>query len=627
MRTLELLAPAKNVDCGIAAISHGADAVYIGAEKFGARAAAGNNLIDIADLCKYAHSYGAKVYVTVNTIIYENELSDTQKLLSDLKRIGVDAVLIQDMGLVAYCRKIGLPIHASTQTDNRDGDKVEWLYQQGFRRVVLARELSIDEMRKIHEQVPDVELEAFVHGALCVSYSGVCYASQFCMNRSANRGECAQMCRLKYSLVDKTGTMIDRAKHYLSLKDMYRLDYLEDMSDAGIVSFKIEGRLKNVDYVKNVVAAYSQKLNELVARRPHDYKRASLGKVVYSFQPNLQKTFNRGYTDYFLYGRKKNIDSFDTPKALGEYVGQVKDFHGNSFRVAGTSSFANGDGLCFFNDEHELVGFRINRADGNQLYPTKMPLGLKKGKRLYRNNDEKFNKLLASKTADRKIPITMSLRETECGFTLRVQLIELPNVWINNDLEYERQIANSSQRNNYIQQLTKLGNTPFTCEDVELSEIVEQSFIPSSILAEFRRKTIKLLEEKLSIVLYPEPKNENNVNKVNNEIHYIGYPQPSEYRNYPYLYNISNSLAYDFYLNQGMKQPVPAFELQTKKGNGPSPLLMQCKHCIRYTYGYCVKNGGQIPTWHEPLFLQLPNGRRFRLQFDCQKCQMNVFAT
>ena len=320
MRELELLAPAKNLACGMAAISHGADAVYIGASKFGARAAAGNSLEDIAGLCVYAHQYGAKVYVTVNTIIYDEELDKTYELLQELKRIHVDAILVQDMALVGYCQKIGLPIHASTQTDNRDAQKVEWLHQLGFRRAVLARELSLEEMREIHDRVPDIELEAFVHGALCVSYSGLCYASQFCMNRSANRGECAQMCRLKYTLVDQTGIMFDRPKHYLSLKDMCRLDYLEDMSDAGIVSFKIEGRLKNVDYVKNVVAAYSQKLNELVARRPDDYKRASLGKVVYSFQPNLQKTFNRGYTDYFIHGRKPDIFSFDTPKALGEYV-------------------------------------------------------------------------------------------------------------------------------------------------------------------------------------------------------------------------------------------------------------------------------------------------------------------
>lgn len=619
MRELELLAPAKNLACGMAAISHGADAVYIGASKFGARAAAGNSLEDIAELCVYAHQYGAKVYVTVNTIIYDEELNKTYELLQELKRIHVDAILVQDMALVGYCQKIGLPIHASTQTDNRDAQKVEWLHQLGFRRAVLARELSLEEMREIHDRVPDIELEAFVHGALCVSYSGLCYASQFCMNRSANRGECAQMCRLKYTLVDQTGIMLDRSKHYLSLKDMCRLDYLEDMSDAGIVSFKIEGRLKNVYYVKNVVAAYSQKLNELVARRPDDYKRASLGKVVCSFQPNLQKTFNRGYTDYFIHGRKPDIFSFDTPKALGEYVGKVKEIRDKSLRVAGTASFANGDGLCFFNDDQLLVGFRVNRAEGNLLFFPKKPLGLRVGMALYRNNDEMFGKLMAQKTAERKVPITMKVQKSENGIVLQVQSLELPNVCVTKELDYPIEQAQKSQHDNYVRQLTKLGNTLFECEQIDLPESVSQCFIPSSALAELRRETIELFHESLMKALN---------NKPANEILDTGNPlvhAPSEYRQFPYLYNISNHVAHDFYLNHGLSQPAKAFELTDWKNATHSPLLMQCKHCLRFAFGYCVKNGGKIPKWKEPLFLQLPDGQRFRLQFDCQKCQMNVY--
>ena len=621
MRELELLAPAKNLACGMAAISHGADAVYIGASKFGARAAAGNSIEDIAELCAYAHQYGAKVYVTVNTIIYDNELDNTFELLQELKQIHVDAILVQDMALVGYCQKIGLPIHASTQTDNRDAQKVEWLQQLGFRRAVLARELSLEEMRDIHEQVPDIELEAFVHGALCVSYSGLCYASQFCMNRSANRGECAQMCRLKYTLVDQTGKTIDRAKHYLSLKDMYRLDYLEDMSDAGIVSFKIEGRLKNVDYVKNVVAAYSQKLNELVSRRPHDYKRASLGKVVYSFQPNLQKTFNRGYTDYFIHGRKPDIFSFDTPKALGEYVGKVKELRDKSLRVAGTASFANGDGLCFFNDDQQLVGFRVNRAEGNQLFFPKKPMGLRVGMALYRNNDELFGKLMAQKTAERKIPITMKIRKSENGIVLQIESVELPDVCVMKELDYPTEQAQKSQHDNYVRQLTKLGNTPFECEQVDLPESVSQCFIPSSALAELRRETIELFHESLMKVLYDNPSDE--ISETGNPLVHA----PSEYRKFPYLYNISNHVAHDFYLNHGLSQPAKAFELTDWKNAKYSPLLMQCKQCLRFAYGYCVKNGGKYPIWKEPLYLQLPDGQRFRLQFDCQKCQMNVYGS
>ena len=621
MRELELLAPAKNLACGMAAISHGADAVYIGASKFGARAAAGNSIEDIAELCAYAHQYGAKVYVTVNTIIYDNELDNTFELLQELKQIHVDAILVQDMALVGYCQKIGLPIHASTQTDNRDAQKVEWLQQLGFRRAVLARELSLEEMRDIHEQVPDIELEAFVHGALCVSYSGLCYASQFCMNRSANRGECAQMCRLKYTLVDQTGKTIDRAKHYLSLKDMYRLDYLEDMSDAGIVSFKIEGRLKNVDYVKNVVAAYSQKLNELVSRRPHDYKRASLGKAVYSFQPNLQKTFNRGYTDYFIHGRKPDIFSFDTPKALGEYVGKVKELRDKSLRVAGTASFANGDGLCFFNDDQQLVGFRVNRAEGNLLFFPKKPMGLRVGMALYRNNDELFGKLMAQKTAERKIPITMKIRKSENGIVLQIKSVELPDVYVMKELDYPTEQAQKSQHDNYVRQLTKLGNTPFECEQVDLPESVSRCFIPSSALAELRRETIELFHESLMKALYDNPSDE--ILETGNPLIHA----PSEYRKFPYLYNISNHVAHDFYLNHGLSQPAKAFELTDWKNATHSPLLMQCKHCLRFAFGYCVKNGGKYPTWKEPLFLQLPDGQRFRLQFDCQKCQMNVYGS
>ncbi|MBR5928727.1 MAG: U32 family peptidase, partial [Prevotella sp.] len=323
MDKIELLAPAKNLECGIAAIDHGADAVYIGAQRFGARVAAGNSVEDIAQLCTYAHQYGAKVYVTVNTIIYDEELEETQQLISKLNDIGVDAILVQDMAITQFSifnSKFSIPLHASTQTDNRTIEKVQWLRSIGFRRVVLARELSLKEIAAIHQAVPDVELEVFVHGALCVSYSGQCYASQYCFGRSANRGACAQFCRLPFDLEDADGNVIERGRHLLSLKDMCRIDMLEELMEAGAVSFKIEGRLKDIDYVKNVTAAYSQRLNEIIARHPDKYQRSSLGTCTYSFTPNLQKTFNRGFTDYFLYGRKPDIFSPDTPKALGEYV-------------------------------------------------------------------------------------------------------------------------------------------------------------------------------------------------------------------------------------------------------------------------------------------------------------------
>ena len=427
MRALELLAPAKNLECGIAAIDHGADAVYIGASRFGARAAAGNSVDDIRRLCDYAHPFGVKVYVTVNTILFDNELESTRQLLQDLQQVGVDAILVQDMALLEMRNEelemrnedYSFPVlHASTQTDNRTPEKVRWLRDLGFSRVVLARELSVEEIATIHREVPDVELEVFVHGALCVSYSGICYASQYCFGRSANRGECAQFCRMKFSLVDAEGREVEHDRHLLSLKDMNQSDHLEELIEAGATSFKIEGRLKDVSYVKNVTAAYSQRLNQIIRRHPDQYCRSSQGVCRYTFTPDLNRTFNRGYTTYFLHGRQPDIASFDTPKAIGGFVGTVKEIRYDSFNVAGTASFANGDGLCFFNEERQLEGFRANRVVGNRIYPYRMPQGLRPGVRLFRNSDQEFDRLLSRSSAERKIPIRLSLRAVADGFEL-----------------------------------------------------------------------------------------------------------------------------------------------------------------------------------------------------------------
>ena len=404
----------------MAAIEHGADAVYIGAQRFGARAAVGNSVEDIQQLCLFAHQYGAKVYVTVNTIVYDDEIEDTRQLLQQLQQAGVDAVLVQDMGVMQMAQEIGLTVHASTQTDNRSADKVRWLSSLGCARVVLARELSSSEIADIHREVPDTELEVFVHGALCVSYSGLCYASQHCFGRSANRGACAQFCRMKFDLLDADGEVLDHQRYFLSLKDMNQSEHLGELIEAGAVSFKIEGRLKDVTYVKNVTATYSELLNDYIRRHTSQYERASKGRVTYTFKPDLRKTFNRGYTTYFLNGRQPNIASFDTPKAMGEYVGTVKELRGRSFNVAGVASFANGDGLCFVNDNRELEGFRVNRVEGNRLFPLKMPDNLRPGLRLYRNNDQEMERLLSKPSAERKIPVTMAIRATEDGFSLRI---------------------------------------------------------------------------------------------------------------------------------------------------------------------------------------------------------------
>jgi len=606
---LELLSPAKDKECGKAAIDHGADAVYIGAERFGARAAAGNSVEDIAELCRYAHGFGAKVYVTVNTIIYDDEIEATRHLLRELNDAGVDAVLVQDMAVLSLlpcgCR---MSLHASTQTDNRTVEKVRWLRDLGFSRVVLARELSLEEIKEIHRAVPDIELECFVHGALCVSFSGLCYASQHCFHRSANRGECAQFCRLAFSLEDADGRVIEHDRHLLSLKDMNRSECLEELAEAGVVSFKIEGRLKDSTYVKNVTAAYNLRLDRLVSKHPDKYKRASLGRCTYSFTPDLHKTFNRGFTTYFLNGRQADIASPDTPKAMGEYVGRVKELRHNSFNVAGTASFANGDGLCFMNEEHRLEGFRVNRVEGNRLYPLQIPRNLRHGMALYRNKDMEFERLLSKPSAKRKIHVTMALEVTANGFSLT---ITVPNgLSTTTVVEAVHQQAEHPQHDNIVCQLTKLGNTIYECHTVMPDDF--NYFIPTSVLASLRRQATGLLLDAYK-----------NRSRGPLRLEEADIPVPF-YHGPGYLYNISNELSRNFYKRHGLQNPIPSFE-QCRSSDGQ--LLMQCRHCLRYAYGYCARHGGQKPAWDEPLCLVLPDGRRFSLEFDCTHCQMNVYSS
>ena len=593
MTALELLAPAKNLACGIAAIDHGADAVYIGAPKFGARAAVGNSIDDIRELCDYAHKFDAKIYVTLNTIVYDEELSEAQRLIDQLAEVGVDAILVQDMGLLQFMDGIPFEIHASTQTDNRTAEKVRWLQQIGFNRAVLARELSAEEIAEIHREVPDMELEVFVHGALCVSYSGICYASQHCFQRSANRGECAQFCRMRFSLEDADGAEIERERYLLSLKDMNQSDNLEKLIEAGAVSFKIEGRLKDVAYVKNVTAAYSEKLNAFIRKHPAEYCRASKGRCEYTFTPNLNRTFNRGYTTYFVNGRQPDIASFDTPKAVGEFVGRIKEIRNDSFNVAGTASFANGDGLCFLNSDRQFEGFRANRVVGNRIYPFKMPAGLRPGMALYRNNDQEFERILSKPSSTRKIAISIALRAVDDGFELSAGDVKL-------HFEAEHQLAQKSPRENLVRQLSKLGDTIYECTEVDVPEDFN-FFIPNSQLSDMRRQLVEKLACKASHASCASTTSHARITS----------------NSYPYLNNISNHQAAAFY---GVDE-LSAFEL--KGGDGP---IMQCRHCLRYSLGYCVKRGGKRPTWREPLSLILGDGRRFRLEFDCKNCQMNVYA-
>lgn len=631
MRTLELLAPAKNLECGVAAISHGADAVYIGADHFGARASAGNSVADIHALCDFAHLFGAKVYVTVNTVIYEDELSATQELITRLAEVGVDALLVQDMSTLAMRRvalaKVGrVPLlHASTQMDNRTAEKVAWLRDLGFTRAVLARELSVDEIKAIHEAVPEVELEVFVHGALCVSYSGQCYASQCLFGRSANRGECAQVCRMSYDLVDADGRVVVKDRYLLSMKDMCQLDHLEQLADAGASSFKIEGRLKDADYVKNVVAAYSQRLNEIIKRRGGDYRRASWGRVDYAFQPDLAKTFNRGYTDYFLRGRQHGLPTMFTPKAFGEFVGTVKDLRGDSFRVSGMAAFANGDGLCFVKDQADgsarqgelLEGFRVNRVEGNRLFPFHMPRGLRRGMSLYRNNDVAFGKALAGETARRVVPVSMEFGATPDGFRLAMTV----DTGEGKTLEwavatpFEHQQANRPQEDNIRKQLSKLGGTIFEQKDLTIDQDAKGLFIPSSVLAQLRRDAVeaygKALEKATADV------------GLTRDQEGTGAPArfwSEEYKKYPYLFNVANREARAFYEAHGLSGMEPALETAEPRG----VVAMQCRYCIRYELGFCVRRGGKKPEWREPLTLRLGDGRGFRLDFRCGECQMNL---
>lgn len=621
MRKLELLAPAKDLKCGIAAIDCGADAVYIGAARFGARQAVGNSIDDINELCEYAHKFGCKVYVTVNTIIYDNELEDTQKLLNELGRIGVDAILVQDMGITKLQLPQNVALHASTQTDNRSAEKVEWLARHNFDRVVLARELSLEEIRIIHQRVPQTELEVFVHGALCVSYSGVCYASEYCFGRSANRGACAQFCRMKFDLTDKDGNEIINQAHLLSLKDMCRIDSLEQLADAGVTSFKIEGRLKDINYVRNVTAAYSNQLNEIISRRGLEYERASSGVCDIRFTPNLNKTFNRGFTDYFLNGRTSDLASFYTPKAMGEYVGKVKEIRGNSFNVAGTTSFANGDGLCFINSNNELEGFRINRAEGNRLFPLRMPRGLRKGIALYRNSDQLFEKELNGDNVQRKLGIRINIKASAEGLHIEAKTCdEKLHINLQKDISLEK--AQKSQVDNIKRQISKFGNTIFTVEDVIVEPTDFPWFIPNSILAEIRRQATDELMGRLS-----EMSENQKDTKTKDQAQQLpdngkgSFHSISSYQ-HPYMYNIANRLAHSFYEQEGMSDITPAFEIKKPS----SPLVMQCRYCLRHELGQCKKSHKQSGLLKEPLHLRLADGRTFRLEFDCKKCQMNIYA-
>ncbi|MDE6528928.1 MAG: U32 family peptidase, partial [Muribaculaceae bacterium] len=476
---IELLAPARNAAIAIAAVDHGADAVYMGAPSHGARQQAANSIEDIRSVVEYAHRFGVKVYITVNTIVYDSELPAVERLVWELYRIGVDALIVQDMALL----QMNLPpiaLHASTQCDIRTPEKARFLQDAGFSQLVLPRELSADEIRRFRASV-DVPLEVFVHGALCVSYSGDCQASYLTAGRSANRGECAQICRYAFDLEDDSGRKLLKGKHLLSLKDMNRLDVLADMLAAGVTSFKIEGRLKDVNYVKNIVAAYSRALDKIVAANPSRYRRASRGKVEYAFEPDVAKSFNRGFTSYFLNNPQPGaatLASVDTPKWIGESVGTVRRVVSKRVVAADlAATLENGDGLGFFNSSGVYCGFRLNRVEGDRLFAASdIDAGV--GTVLYRNLDKKWGDALSSDRSARRV-ITLSMLLRRSGNTLVLEVSDGDGVCAVASAVFECQPAKSPQAEARRRVLSKLGDTEF--ELGQLSDRLGDVFAPASV--------------------------------------------------------------------------------------------------------------------------------------------------
>ncbi len=601
MKTIELLSPARNLECGLAAVDHGADAVYIGAAKYGARASAGNSVQDIAALCKYAHQFRVKVYVTVNTILYDSELQDTQDLIWDLYHAGADALIVQDLALLKLALP-PIPLHASTQMDNRAPEKAVALKELGYQQIVLARELSLEQIREIHLAVPDMPLEAFVHGALCVSYSGRCYASEYCFGRSANRGECAQFCRLPFTLEDNNGETIVAEKYLLSLRDMNRSKHLEEMMDAGVRSFKIEGRLKNVSYVKNITAYYRRHIDAILRRRK-EYQRSSLGVEEFFFTPDPARSFARGFTNYFLHGRTDDLASPDTSKSRGQMVGHVKEVKRGCIIVAGTTSFGNGDGLCFLDAQGQLQGFRVNRVEGNHLYPAEMP-DVKKGDTLWRNFDQQWEKVMARETAVRRIPLSLTLSETEAGFELKAQVQD--GRICSMHFPAEHQIARTDQTAGIKEVIGKLGDTIYCAKDIEIC-FTQPWFIPRSLLADWRRSLI----EKLS----------NNSEPTRDETR---KPQQRKVlgSSANFDFNISNRLSLEFVAGSCETRNINALEVTGRLGEEQP--LMTCRFCLRYQMGWCPRKHHVKSPYEEPYYLCSKDGRRFRLEFDCKKCEMKV---
>lgn len=610
---LELLSPAKNYEQGCEAINHGADAVYIGASNFGARVAAGNDIKSIEHLARYAHIYRAKVFATVNTLLFDHEVEPAVKLIHQLYEAGVDAVIMQDLGLLE-CDLPPIELHASTQTHNASVERVKFMEQVGFKRVILARETSLEQMREIRRQT-SVDLEAFVQGALCVSYSGQCYMSQYLNERSGNRGCCGQPCRSSYDLYDAAGKLLRRSEHLLSLKDFSAARYLQEMIDAGITSFKIEGRLKDMGYVKNVTAYYRRLLDDIMALRD-DCQPASSGRCEFYFMPDLEKTFNRGFTDYFLQERKP-MATMSTQKSLGKKLGTVTQVDRNMITVKTREQLTSGDGLCFFNSRGELEGCFVNLVQGNSFQPNRMPADLAVGAQLWRNNDQAFEKQLQGKTSVRKIDVGVELSETADG--LQLQITDADGQRAVSQCVCAKDEAQNPQRasERAEKQLCKMGDTAFSVVQYH-NRCTQPYFLPASVLNELRRQAVALLEDvRLNAHLAQRGHSATLVERQANTVPY--YEDRVDYRA-----NVLNAQAEQFYRRHGAI-PIERGLEQTHDYEGKA--LMTTKYCIRYELGSCLMGKNRQPSDHPlpqgPLYLR-NNKNWFRLEFDCKNCVMKV---
>lgn len=608
IKTIELLAPARNAATAIAAIDHGADAVYMGASSHGARQQAANSLEEIASVVTYAHKFCVRVYVTVNTIIYDSELDDVETLVWDLYRIGVDALIVQDMSLL----EMELPpiaLHASTQCDIRTPEKARFLQDAGFSQLVLPRELTLKEIAE-YRAATNVPLEAFVHGALCVSYSGDCQASYLLTGRSANRGDCAQICRYSYDLEDDNGKKLVRNKHLLSLRDMRRIDSLAEMLEAGISSFKIEGRLKDENYVRNVVAAYSLALDKIVSTHPVKYKRASRGRVTYSFTPDLDKSFNRGYTEYFLKQERPSCSmaAMHSPKWIGEKVATVRSVQGaRIIRADVEKALVNGDGLGYFDRQGIFQGFRLNRVDGNILYAAN-DVDLWRGDSLYRNYDKSWSDLMSKPTASRTVDLKFHLRCS--GDMVILEVTDLDGIEVVVSAPFEIQAAKVSQEEFHLRTLSKLGGTIFTLYD--LHDDAKDLFIPASVLGALKRDAANaMMDTYLSIYSFDVRRHPTMALSLAEEAVLTRHD------------NIANRLAEKFYKRVGAENSGNLPHAIEVMGNTDGEFrVMQTRYCIRRELGACLRtpDGKKLP---QPLFIH-SGGNRFRLDFDCARCRMSV---